>query len=63
MNEAMQQLVIIAALAIYNNKTKGGIVPALAYMSRNGIELNDAIDIIATYDRYEDGVKMGTFPE
>lgn len=60
MNENMEPLVIIAALAIYNNKTKGGLVGALAYLLKHlGCGIDVAIDIIATYDRYAEAVKLG----
>lgn len=63
MNDNLQQLIIIAALALYNNKRKGGLVEALAYLTKNGYEINEAIDVIATFDRYEDAIKTGDFPD
>lgn len=59
MNENMKLLLIIAALALYKSK---GATYALAYMIRSGIGHDESLDILATYDRYEEAIKLGKFP-
>lgn len=55
MNDNIQPIVIMAAIALYKVK---GVTFALAYLMRYaGMDLTEATEVIAMYDRLEDGAK------
>jgi hypothetical protein len=55
MNDNMQLVIIMGAIALYKVK---GVAEALAYLVRNaGMTIIEATDVIALYDRLEDGAK------
>lgn len=56
MNDNMTVTFIIAALAIYANKTKGGLIPALSLLLKSGMTIDEAIDIITQYDKCSEAV-------
>lgn len=58
MNQSMDTLHIMAGIAIYKTN---GVIAAITYlMTELVISFDEAADIIATYDRYEDAAKAGT---
>lgn len=59
MNDKMLVSYVIAALAIYANKQKGGIVAALATLLKAGLDIEEALSILEAYDRAEEAIKVG----
>jgi hypothetical protein len=54
-NDNIEPVLIMAAIALYKTK---GVTYAIAYLIRNaGMTIIEATDVIALYDRLEDGAK------
>lgn len=56
MNDQMWAMILMQALAIYNNK---GVAEAVTYLMSYGMTQQQATDAIALYDGYVEQVKAG----
>lgn len=55
MNDSMNTLIVMAALAMLQEK---GVVHAIAYMRDNGISTNEAFEVIEQYENMRDLAKQ-----